>query len=95
MAIQTVNDCATLAASNATTIGPSSSNTSWIIHNIYIPRGQTVKVEYGDGTNWVHVDTIISSMLGYYFHVSYTHRLRLTNMGSSSIVYGYDGVVVT
>lgn len=94
MAFQTVADVGLLNAGSSATIGPTTANGQWIIHNVYIDSGSTVKLEYGDGYIWVNVDTVYGSMCAYYFHVTNNIKLRLTNLGSTQIKYGYDGVVV-
>lgn len=94
MTIMTVADEGTLTAGTYTTIGPTSANGAWVIHNLYVTSGKRLKVEIGDGTYWIHVDTITGSMLAFYFHLTYTHKLRITNLEGTTIYYGYDGVSV-
>jgi len=83
-----------LTAGASATIGPTTDNGQWIIHNVYTDDTKSVKVEYGDGTYWVHVATITGSMMAFYFHATTTYKIRLTNMEGSTIQYGYDGMSV-
>lgn len=94
MAIGTISDTVELTAGASTTIKTAAVNDEWIIHNIYIDDGMSVSVEFGDGTNFIDVDTITESMLSYYFHVTYTNYIRLTNNEASTIYVGYDGVQI-
>ncbi len=94
MAIGTVSDTIELTAAASTTIKPTGVTDEWIIHNIYVDDGKSVSVEFGDGTNWIDVDTITESMLSYYFHVTYTDYIRLINNEGTTIYVGYDGVQI-
>lgn len=94
MTIVTIADEGTVAASASATIGPTSANGQWIIHNLYVDDACTVKLEIGDGTDYTNVGTITWSLLRYYFHLTYTHHLRITNNGGTTIHYSYDGVSV-
>jgi len=94
MTIVTIADEGTLTAAASTTIGPTSSNGQWVIHNLYVDDASTVKLEIGDGTTYTNIGTISSSMLNFYFHLTYTHYFRITNNGGTTISYSYDGVSV-
>lgn len=95
MSVLTTAGVGTLDAASSATIGPTSLNGQWIIHNIYVENNKQVTIEYGDGTTWVPIETVVGSLINHYFHVTYTYKLRLTNNEASSIKYGYDGVVIT
>jgi hypothetical protein len=94
MTIMTIADEGSLTAGASTTIGPTSANGAWVVHNLYVTNSKQLKVEIGDGTYWVHIDTITESMLAFCFHLTYTHKLRITNLEGSTIYYSYDGVSV-
>jgi hypothetical protein len=89
---ETIGTEETLTTGASCDIKPTGSGDEWIVHNIYVVEGESVKVEKGNGTIWVHVDTVDSSMLGFYFHCTYTHYLRLTNMEATTTYVGYDGI---
>jgi len=81
-----------LASGASMDIKPTSSTAEWIIHNIYIPNGKQVKLYRGDGTNWIEIDTITSSLMAYYFHITYSQYMRLYNTDCASFYVGYDGI---
>lgn len=65
----------------------------WIIHNIYYP--DAVEIYLTDGTNEIKFDFDTSSgaRLGYVFHVTNGHYLRVKNVSGATMYIGYDGVV--
>ena len=94
MTVGTISDTIELAAGASTTIKATGENDEWIIHNIYLTDGATCDIQFGDGTNWVAVDTVTESMLSYYFHVTYDNYLRIVNQSGGTIYVGYDGVSI-
>jgi hypothetical protein len=95
MTLCTIADTIHLTTGASTTIRPSSASEEYIIHNIYVEDGKSAKVEFGDGTNWVVVDTITMSLLAMYFHCTRTDYLRLTNMEGDTQDVAYDGIIIT
>jgi len=90
MTIMTVAGSGELESNNSVIIFPTNANGAWVIHNIYVDNGSTVKIEVGD----VFVDMITGSLLSCYIHLTNTFKLKITNMGGSTIHYAYDGVSV-
>jgi len=66
MTIMTVAGSGELESSNSVIIFPTNANGAWVIHNIYVDNGSTVKIEVGD----VFVDMITGSLLSCYIHLT-------------------------
>lgn len=94
MAIGTVSFVGTLANGATASIGPTSANGEWIIHNIYITDGATCDIKYSNASYDVDIDTVEESMLSLYSHVTYTEYLKVVNQSGGTIYYGYDGVSI-
>lgn len=70
-----------------------SAGTEWIIHNLYYPA--SVEIYVSNGTNEIKFDfdTGAGGRLGYVFHCTNGHYLRIKNTAGTSQYLGYDGVV--
>lgn len=81
-----------IASASYLTIQPGAG-VEWIIHNLYYP--DAVEIYLSDGTNEIKFDFDISAggRLGYVFHVTNTHYLRVKNVSGATMYIGYDGVV--
>jgi hypothetical protein len=94
MTLSTVSDTVELVVGATATIKPTAVTGEWIIHNIYLTQGASAKVEFGDATYWVNINTLSESWTNMYSHVTYTNYLRVTNNGASTIYVAYDGVSI-
>lgn len=88
---QTIGTEVELLSGASYDIKPTQSSDEWIVHNIYVTDGKSIKVEKTNGTVFVHVYTDSTSVSGV-FHVTYTHYIHITNMAGETIYIGYDGI---
>lgn len=84
----------TILASGSVNLKPSTSTTEWAIHNIYVPVGALCELYRTDGSNSIKIMNLATSLLSYNFHCSSTSYLSIKNNGTSSILIGYDGLLM-
>lgn len=89
----TVVDNASVATGAYMTIQPGSG-VEWIIHNITWPT-IAVEVSTYDGTNECifHADTARGGLLQADFHLTNGDYMRVKNVGATTQIFHYDGVV--
>lgn len=84
--IASVNAAAYLALQPAGTV-------EWVIHNIYCSNDAIIS--YYDGANDAIFDTHYGQdgWLGYFFHCTNSHYIRVKNNAAAAQIIGYDGIV--
>ena len=94
---QVVADMQEVSAGEALVIRPPEGE-EWVIHNIYHEvDAQLIRVKQIDAstTSEIVVDSHSGNggWLGFAFHVTNTHYIKVENTSSSSGKIGYDGII--
>jgi len=85
------SDLQSVANGNYLDIRPPSGE-EWVIHNIY--HSDDAELYFSNGTDEIRFSSHSGEggWIGYFFHVTNSHYLRVKNVSGATALIGYDGV---
>jgi hypothetical protein len=85
--LESVNDSAFI------TIQPAAG-VEWIIHNLFVPDGESVDVYLTGSAGSILIMSVVTSLFQHNFHLTNTQYLTMQNVSGGILLLGYDGIVV-
>ncbi|MFA5760173.1 MAG: hypothetical protein WC877_00160 [Dehalococcoidales bacterium] len=87
-----ISGMSTVLSTQSLSVQPISGTSQWTIHNIYIPQFSTCEIYRSTSADDILILTTSQSLLSYTFHCTNTYYIKIKNIGTGSVVIGYDGV---